>query len=180
MSALPLPPGADVTRPVKDPATGHPETQRRWTALKAWLLTHGFSDGMLDVEWYRYEARQQWLFGASRTGDAIVRYGCPRSYARPDDPWRTNAYSASTSAHGNVRRDPTSGLFVPASAALDCVPLGPDGKPFTGDDPWPEFIDAVREANLGLRHFVDAQGRVKDQDHLQLDEWSDAKHALQL
>lgn len=180
MTALPLPATLDVSRSVRDLTTGHPELQRRWAALKAWLLAHGFADGILEIEVYRYEARQQWCFGASRVADVIVRYGCPARYARPNDPWLTNAYSAATSAHGVTRRDPVTGLIVPASAAIDCAPVGPDGRPFTKDDPWPEFVAAVKTANLGLRHFTDARGHVKDQDHLQLDEWSDSLHRLRL
>lgn len=166
------PPGFDVTRPSRDIALAHPLVQQRWPVLKAKLEARGIP--MFLNEAYRYDARQKWLFGAGRTGDECARYGVPRAYARPKEARVTNAYSCGTSAHGWTRVD-ERGILVPAAAAIDVVPVGADGKPWTKDDDWKGFLAALVEDGyaVGLVHFHKPGAPPTDKPHLQLREWSD-------
>jgi len=172
------PQGYDVNKPVRDLATAHPVLERRFGD---WLLAMkklGFETFLNEV--YRYHVRQQWLWAQGRTAAQCVNAGIPSSWARPG-PIVTNAMSCETSPHGWTRKD-ASGKFVPASAAVDVVPVGADGKPWTLDDPWDDWLNAALsiEAETGLRHFRSRGKKIWDKPHLQLTEWDDANHTLRI
>lgn len=153
--------------PDRDIGKAHPLLASRWPALRARLSTAGIVTSVNEV--WRSNERQQWLYGGGRTAAQLVARGVPTMYARPTDPLVTNAWSAATTAHGWTE----SGR--PAACALDVVPLGRDGRPWTADDPWDEFVALVEDAvaQTGLRHFRDHGGCITDRPHLQLSEWSD-------
>ena len=100
--------------------------------------------------------------------------GIDPSLARPGDRV-TNAYAAALSAHGYRGDD-----GIPASCALDLVPLGADEKPWTKDDPWDDFVKVVAEVSdsTRLRHFHKQGKPVWDKPHVQLQEWDDSLHRL--
>jgi hypothetical protein len=103
----------------------------------------------------------------------------PPEFARPGA-IVTNAWSAKTSAHGWT--ETRKGVTVPAAAALDVVPVGKDGKPWTADDDWDGFLRAMTAEGyaIGLVHFHKPGEPPSDKPHLQLKEWSDASHQLLL
>lgn len=173
------PPDYDPARPCRDLSTGHELLRQRWAVLEALLAGRGYV--MFVNEVGRYHVRQQWLYGAGRTEDACRRHGVPARFARPQDPVVTNAWSCATSAHGWSARQP-DGTWRLASAALDVVPLGTDGKPWTKDDPWDGFLAAMKSDgyDLGLVHFHAPGKPPWDKPHLQLREWSDVSHSLVL
>jgi hypothetical protein len=164
----------DVTRPNVDQALWHYLTVQRWTALQPLLETQLGCAAHVN-EGYRYDARQQYLFGQGRTADQLRAMGLDPALARPG-PIVTNAWSAKTSAHGYLLDG------KPASCALDIVVLGADGKPWTKDDPWDQFValttDAGPLASIGLVHFHRPGIAVWDRPHLQLIEYSDHLHTL--
>jgi hypothetical protein len=148
-----------------------------------------------EEEFYRPEIRQQWLYGQGRKASDCAAKGVPQDFAR-NGPIVTNAWSATTSAHGfricsvdkthyvnglalcPVCQQPTT----PAACAVDLVPLGPDGKAWTPDDPWNVFIgklEPIFNAH-GLRHFHAPGKQVWDKPHVQLVQWDDAAHLLRL
>ncbi len=153
---------------LRDVTLCHPLVQARWPLLEARLLADGFP--MRIIETYRPEDRQQYLFGAGRSVDECLRHGVPSKYARPTEKKVTNAWSAKTSAHGWMM------LGKPAAAALDVVPVGADGKPYTPDDPWDAYLAAMTRHGytFGLVHFHKPGQPPPDRPHLQLREWSDA------
>lgn len=166
---------------VADPdlSKGHPLLQERWPLLKARLERDGFR--MIEIEVYRPELRQQWLYGAGRTVGQLQAKGISFAFARPKADRVTNAWSATVSAHGVVVRGP-GGVWIPAAAALDVDPVGEDGRPWTADDPWDAWLAALAGygPSVGLVHFK-SQGKVSDRPHLQLfPEWSDQDHRLHL
>lgn len=166
-------PGVSV--PDRDLKKGHPLLQERWPLLEAFLRDeHGMNTRVNEV--YRPELRQMWLYGAGRTQRQLMDLGIPNGLARPTEPRVTNARSARLSAHGW-----TIGT-TPASAAIDVVPLGLDGRPWTKDDPWDEFVRllAVHGPQVGLVHFHSPGKGVWDRPHLQLVEWSDRTHRVEL
>lgn len=178
-SVLPLPPGLEPSRAVRDLSLTHPLIQQRWPMLCVLLESRGLK--MFVVETYRYHERQRWLFGAGRTAEQLKRYGVPTKYARPAERIVTNSWSALNSAHGWTRHDDT-GKLVPAAAALDVVPVGADNKPFTTDDEWQRFLHLVEVdgASLGLVHFHKPGKPPWDKPHLQLTEWSDREKLVKL
>jgi hypothetical protein len=124
-------------------------------------------------EVFRPNERQMWLFGAGRTPEQCAKKGVPKHYARPKDPIVTNSWSAKNSAHGWMENG------KPAACALDIVPLGKDGKPWTKDDPWDDLVKVVQSfEHIGLRHFHKPGKPPWDKPHVQLTEWSDAEHRL--
>lgn len=107
----------------------------------------------------------------------------PEAFARPTEKIVTGAWSAAVGAHGwlDVGDPPT--LRKPASCALDAVPVGEDGRPWTQDDDWQRFVDLTDDimdvgGRFGLIHFHAPGKDVWDKPHLQLVEWSDAEHRL--
>lgn len=163
----------DVTRPDKDIAKGHLLLQERVPVLEQELLDkYGWATKRIEV--YRPELRQQWLYGAGRTVPELAIHGISPAYARPHAARVTNAWSAKVSAHGW-----TMGIH-PAAAALDIVPLGKDGLPWTQDDPWDAFVATMAKIGprIGLVHFH-SPGKVPwDRPHLELIEWDNATHRL--
>jgi len=161
---------AGLGRADPDLSKGHILLQRRWPRLDERLRNAGIVCQIIEV--YRPDARQQWLYGQGRTPDQLEARGIDPRYARPGD-IVTNAWSALTSAHGWTEAG------VPAAAALDIDPVGIDGRPWTPDDPWDEFVSEVARcaAQSGLVHFK-SQGIVKDRPHLQAVEWSDRLHRM--
>lgn len=160
------------TQADRDLMNGHPLLRDRWEWLNEYLRSQGHS--MLVVEVFRSNERQGWLYGAGRTPEAMKLKRLPPYWARPEEPRVTNAWSSSTSAHG---------LMIdgrPAAAALDVVPVGRDGKPFTADDPWDEFVATIAKVGprYGLVHFHAPGKAVWDRPHLQLIEWSDRHRRL--
>jgi hypothetical protein len=135
-------------------------------------------------EVYRPEPRQQWLYGAGRPAELLLSRNIPIEWARPTEPIVTNAWSAATSAHGYTLVPPYTGetppALLPAACALDVVPVGADGRPWTVDDRWDEFVQRVAEigSRIGLIHFHAPGKAVWDKPHLQLVEWSDTQHTL--
>jgi hypothetical protein len=119
--------------------------------------------------------RQQFLWGAGRTVGALLDKGIPGRWARPNLARVTNAWSAKVSAHGHTEGN------RPAACAIDVVPAGKDGRPWTLDDEWDWFCSVVaREgAGHGLVHFT-SRGKVTDRPHLQLTEWCDRCFTLHL
>jgi hypothetical protein len=126
-------------------------------------------------EVYRSDERQAWLYGQGRTALDLEAVGLDPALARPGERV-TNAWSAKLSAHGWTE----AGL--PAAAAFDLMPLGPDGQAWTADDPWDEFVRVVAEQaeKVGLRHFAKPGKPPWDRPHVQLSEWSDMEHRLVL
>jgi hypothetical protein len=162
----------DVTRPDRDLAKGHPLLQARWPVLLERLVAEGFP--MMVNEVYRPELRQQWLYGAGRSAFQLAGQGISAAFARPAEPRVTNAWSAKLSAHGWTIAN------VPAAAALDVVPVGADGKPWSRDDPWDAFVALLARIgpSHGLVHFHSPGKGVWDRPHLQLVEWSDRDHRV--
>lgn len=168
---------SDKTVPDRDLLKLHPLTRSRWAALKP-DLERILGCTMLLTEGYRSDERQQWLFGAGRDANVLEAHRINRGWARPTEPRVTNASSAETSAHGWLNE-----AGQPASAAIDVVPLGADGKPWSLDDPWADFVQLTTDRGLlavqhGLVHFHGAGKQVWDKPHLQLDSWDDATHTL--
>ena len=161
-----------LDRPDRDLLKGHLLLQERWPKLLRRLTQDGFA--MMLIEVYRPDTRQQWLYAQGRTPEACAIKGIPTQWARPGS-IVTNAWSAKTSAHGWTSEG------EPAAAALDVVPVGADGKPWTIDDPWDAFVSAIARygAEVGLVHFT-SRGKVTDRPHLQLREYSDLTHRLEL
>jgi hypothetical protein len=163
--------------PDRNPARWHPLVRARWPALRERLAADGF--GMFVNEGYRPELRQQWLWAQGRTAAECGTKGINPRFARPG-PIVTNAWSARLSAHGVIMLDPATGnTVIPASAALDVVPVGDDGKPWSHDDPWDAWLAKLAEygSGIGLVHFT-SRGKISDMPHLQLIEWSDREHRL--
>lgn len=162
--------------PDADLAKGHVLLRGRWPVLKQELeAKHGISLRVIEV--YRPDVRQQWLYGAGRIPELCVTKGVPREFARPAEKIVTNAWSASVGAHG------WSENGQPASCAMDVVPVGADGKPWTDDDRWSEFVELTNDfldvgGRVGLTHFHAPGKDVWDKPHLQLVEWSDLEHRL--
>lgn len=167
----------DYRRPNTNPDLWHPLVQERWPLLRSRLTADGFL--MWVNEGYRPELRQQWLYGQGRTVAECAAKGISPAFARPGLRV-TNAWSARVSAHGVTRTD-VYGRVVPASAALDVVPVGADGRPWSADDLWDPWLAKLAEygAGVGLVHFT-SRGKISDMPHLQLSEWSDATHSLVL
>lgn len=162
----------DVTQPDRELGKGHPLVRSRWPVLLAHLVAEGFP--MVVNEVYRPELRQQWLYGSGRTTRQMMDRGLSVTFARPFEPRVTNAWSARLSAHGWTEGN------QPAAAALDVVPLGGDGRPWTRDDPWDAFVALLARIGPehGLVHFHSPGKGVWDRPHLQLVEWSDRDHRL--
>lgn len=171
------PAGYQPTTIIRDLTSGHPWLQSRFAKLSAVLTMRGFPLFVNEV--FRYDLRQGWLFGSGRSPEVCRSNGVDPRFSRPNEPVVTNAWSAGTSAHGFTLIDGV-GQTIPASCAIDVVPVGPDGIPWTKDDDWSTFLDHLEsDANAcGLRHFRNASGQVSDKPHLQLVEFCDAHHAL--
>lgn len=168
----------DFSKADVDHAKGHPLLIERWTWLQKRLREkHGLV--VLEVEIYRPELRQQWLYGSGRTVPQLQQHGISSAFAQPHLKIVTGAWSARVSAHGCTRLK--DGLVVPAAAAIDVCPVGDDGKKWTADDRWDAFLAAlvIEGADIGLVHFHNAKKQITDRPHLQLyPEWSDATHTL--
>lgn len=175
----------DVTTPNRDPALWHPLVVTSWGLLQP-ELEKALNCRTVVNEGYRPDARQAWLFGAGRTGMQLAAFHLDTALARPIEPKVTNAWSAKTSAHGYVLPQCTAEWpdGIPASAALDIIVLGADGKPWTKDDPWDAFVALTTDGGpltkFGLIHFRAVGKQVWDKPHLQLIGWSDAQHTLLL
>lgn len=175
-SELVLPSGvlipSDLGRPIRDLRTTHIFVQTRWAVLKPLLEAAGFA--MLENEAYRTEERQRWLWAQGRTVEQCRRNGVPVKYARGGN-IVTNSWSARNSAHGWTQSVGV-GKVVPAACAIDVVPLGTDGKPWTKDDPWDTWYTFLCQPTIlaiGLVHFHKPGKKPWDMPHLQLKEWSD-------
>lgn len=173
---------SDFDYTVADPDLdkAHPLLYERWAQVEQ-LLQVQYGWRMQVIEVYRPQLRQQWLYGSGRTVAQLDQHGISPLFAQPDGPRVTSAWSARTSAHGCTRLDADQGQVVPASAALDVCPVGPDGRPWTRDDPWDEFVATMAGEGpvLGLVHFHAPGKQVWDRPHLQLwPEWSDREHRL--
>lgn len=167
--------------PDRDLKKGHPLLQERWPRLLA-ELERELRTSFLVNEVFRPNIRQQWLYGQGRTIEQCQVKGVPERFARAGD-IVTNAWSAAVGAHGWLEAGDPPTLRTPASCALDVVPLGSDGKPWSKDDPWDAFVALTTEPGsvgyrIGLVHFHSAGKAVSDKPHLQLVEWSDAEHRL--
>ena len=167
----------DLSQPDRDMGKVHPVVRQRWFALLP-DLEQMLGCHVLMNEGYRSDERQGWLYGAGRTRDVLDKLGVNPDWARPTELRVTNAWTARLSAHGWMVNG------VPASAALDVVPLGADGKPWTTDDPWGKFVmlttdTGILAAKHGLVHFHAAGKMVWDRPHIQAVEWSDARHQLE-
>lgn len=160
----------DFMKPNTDLALAHPLLRIRWQTLAKELAAAGLRT--IIVECFRSDERQAWLYGQGRTPAELEAVGVDPLFARAGDRV-TNAYSAALSAHG--WRDDWG---QPASCALDLVPVGKDGKPWTADDPWGAFVEAVANSKSGLRHFSKQGKPPWDKPHVQLREWNDAQHRL--
>lgn len=160
----------------RDLAKGHKLLQGRWPVLRQELQTkHGIILQIAEV--YRPDARQAWLFGAGRTRDELIAKGLTADWARPTEKVVTNAWSSKLSAHGWEEDG------VPAACGMDVVPVGDDGRPWTPDDRWEDFVKLTDDASdiggtIGLVHFHAPGKQVWDKPHLQLIEWSDLYHKL--
>lgn len=153
--------------------------QVRWCNLHH-LLQEKYGFVMQVIEVYRPDLRQQWLYGSGRSVAQLLDKGINTAFARPNLPRITMAWSARLSAHGATQADGT-GQMMPSAAALDVVPLGVDGRPWTYDDPWDAFVVAMAAEGPthGLVHFHAHGKGVTDRPHLQLwPEWSDQTHRL--
>ena len=173
---LKLPP---LDRPCRDLRTAHSLVVERWERLLPLLEAAGFK--MLVNEVYRPEERQQWLFAQGRTPDECKRYGVPVKYARAGAKV-TNSWSAKNSAHGWTQ-NVGGGKVAAAACAIDVVPLGADGKPWSKDDPWDAWYTFVSQPDIkaiGLVHFTKPGKKPWDMPHLQLREWSDKLKRLVL
>jgi hypothetical protein len=159
----------------RDLTHAHRLVRMRWPVIQAVLRVQHRINTMVN-ETARSEGRQLYLYGAGRTAEWLKARGLDSRYARPTEPVVTNAWSAKLSAHGWMEEGKS------AAAALDVVPLGGDGKPWTADDPWDAFVSIMAEIGppCGLVHFHAPGKQVWDKPHLQLVEWSDAQHALVL
>lgn len=172
----------DVEKANTDPQLWHPLLVQRWAQLQP-LLERYLGCRAFVNEGYRPDARQAYLFGQGRTPEQLRAKGLDPSLARPG-PIVTNAWSAKTSAHGIVLPMCTADWpnGIPASCALDILVLGTDGKPWTQDDPWDQFVmlttDGGPLAYIGLVHFHALGKAVWDRPHLQLIEYSDDTHNL--
>lgn len=168
-------PPSKATKINRDLASTHILVRMRWPAIDAQLKLR-FGWRMFVNETYRSDMRQLYLYGAGRTAEWLKARGLDPRYARPNAPKVTNAWSAKLSAHGWTEKG------QPAAAAIDVVPTGPDGKPWTADDPWDAFVTAIAEIGppCGLVHFHAPGKAVWDKPHLNLVEWSDVDHRLHL
>lgn len=160
--------------PDRDLTKGHRLLQARWPALKS-ILERELQTTFLVNEVFRSDLRQQWLYGQGRTPEQCAEKGVPVEFAR-EGLIVTNAWSAKVGAHGWEEHG------LPASCALDVIPLGEDGKPWTVDDPWDGFVELTTTPDspggqIGLIHFT-SSGKVSDKPHLQLREYSDLVHKL--
>lgn len=157
---------ARLDRPDRDMGKANLLVQRRWPRLKHLLAAEGIATDVNEV--YRAELRQQWLWAQGRTVEQCQAKGIDLRFARPGS-IVTNAWSAKKSAHGWTEGG------VPSSCALDVVPIGGDGKPWTADDRWDDFVSlvAVLGAQVGLVHFHAPGKAVTDRPHVQLSEWRD-------
>lgn len=162
--------------PNTDFTLAHSLLRQRWPVLVTELLRRTPPLPLRVIEVFRSDRRQAWLYGQGRTVAQLRAVDLDPGFARPG-PIVTNAYSAALSAHGWRLADGT-----PASCALDVVPVGADGQPWTRDDPWEEFVAAVRAVGdkIGLRHFSKPGKPPWDKPHLQLVEWNDRLHRLVL
>lgn len=168
---------ADLGRPLRDLRLAHALVQARWANLELVLIGAGYPTFVNEV--WRPDARQQWLWAQGRTADQCRRYGVPAKFAREGDVV-TNSWSAANSAHGWTQSVGV-GTVAPAACAIDVVPLGADGKPWTKDDPWDAwlaFVDRPEVKALGLVHFAKPGKKPWDVPHLQLAEWSDKTKRL--
>lgn len=170
--------------PNNDPAYWHPLVVARWGILQP-ALERALRCRVRAAEGYRPDERQQWLYAQGRTAAQLKAKGIDPLFARTG-PIITNAWSAKTSAHGFTLLPPYTGEQpteeLPAACALDLDVLGADGKPWTKDDPWDEFVvltsDGGLLASIGLVHFHAVGKAVWDKPHIQLIEWSDVTHNL--
>lgn len=166
----------DITKPNRSLLQLHPAVMKRWEALKI-DLELALKCIVLVNETYRSDARQQWLYGAGRSPNDLLAVGLDPRLSRPSELRVTNAYSAKLSAHGHLENG------IPAAVGLDVIPLGQDGKPWSKDDPWDEFVRLTTDSGVlvgkhGLIHFKSKGKQVTDKPHLQAIEWSDATHTL--
>lgn len=172
----------DPTVPNRELQFCHPLIQAAWPGLHQALATQ-LGCAVLLNEGYRADQRQRWLYAQGRTPEQCAARGIPTGWAR-SGPIVTNAWSARTSAHGHVlpaTADWPDG--VPASAAIDLLVLGADGKAWTADDPWDQFValtvdNAPLVQQYGLKHFHRPGVAVWDKPHLQLVGWDDATETL--
>lgn len=162
MTKLLLPAGIEIPtnldRPMRDMRLTHRLVQKRWANLK--LVFHGAGFDMFENETWRPDERQRWLYAQGRTRPGAIV---------------TNSNSASNSAHGWTEPD-GHGNVIPAACGIDVVPLGKDGKPWTKDDPWTDWLAFALRPEvraLGLIHFAKPGKQPWDTPHLQLVEWSD-------
>lgn len=160
-----------------DLTKGHRLLQERWPRLKAELEGRHNIGRIQVIEVYRPDIRQQWLYGKGRTVEQCVAKGVPPGFSQPLEKIVTGAWSASVGAHGWTENG------QPASCALDVVPVGADGKPWTADDNFAEFVRLTDDVldlggQIGLVHFHSPGKDVWDKPHLQLIEYSDAEHRL--
>ena len=158
--------------PNRDIKTAHKLVQERWAILEPCLHESGFN--MLLNEVWRSDLRQQWLWAQGRTALECKRYGVPVKFAR-EGKVVTNSWSARNSAHGWMVSGGI-GKLVPAACAIDVVPLGLDGKPWTKDDQWDSWYAFMSRPDIkavGLVHFSKPGKKPWDLPHLQLVEWSD-------
>lgn len=169
--------------PNVDPALWHPLLVQRWWQLFP-MLTHLLNCNVIVNEGYRPDLRQQWLYGQGRTAAQLKVKGIDPSFARPGL-IVTNAWSAKTSPHGLTLPIVGTGEWPdgrPAACALDIIVLGQDGKPWTKDDPWDEFIKLTTDdgplTNYGLVHFKGPRNIVTDGPHLQMIEYDNHTHNL--
>jgi hypothetical protein len=163
---------ADLGRPMRDLRLVHPKVHERWSLLLPVLEHAGFR--MFVNETYRPDIRQQWLWAQGRTAEQCKRQGVPPKFAR-EGAIVTNSSSAKNSAHGWTRAIGV-GKVAPAACAIDVVPVGTDGKPWTKDDTWDSwyaFVARPEVKALGLVHFSKPGKKPWDLPHLQLKEWSD-------
>jgi hypothetical protein len=162
----------NLDRPLRDIRLAHPLVQQRWAVLEVKCMEAGFAMFLNEV--WRSDTRQQWLWAQGRTSQECMRQGIPSKFARPGDVV-TNSTRASNSAHGWMVSGGV-GRLIPAACAIDVVPVGRDGKPWTKDDAWNtwyEFISQPEIKALGLVHFSKPGKKPWDMPHLQLREWSD-------
>lgn len=164
---------AEALRVNRNLADCHVLVRMRWPAIKA-QLEQLYGIQMFVNETYRSDVRQQYLYGAGRSVAECQAKGIPAEFARPSESRVTNAWSATTSAHGWMEDG------KPAAAALDVVPLGLDGRPWTADDPWDAFVATVAKIGplAGLVHFHAPGKAVWDKPHLELVEWNNRLHRL--
>lgn len=166
-----------------DLVRAHPLLRARWERLQP-ELARRLSCSVIAWECARSDERQGWLWGQGRSADAVLARGLPPAWARPGA-IITNAWSARLSAHGFRLNRGTADtpLWVPASCGLDVVVLGADGRPWSADDPWDQFVALTQDggalSGFGLIHFHAPGKQVWDKPHLQPPEWSDVTHTLE-